>query len=140
MDVTIYPEPNPALTHALLAAPMRGAVFASAEVAQALYVGLVAKRTLRLARSARVSTEIGGADHDRHIGVLTVGGASGGGDVDYAASHEFGVKADVEGPVEEFGDADAQGNPVHELDDNVVTGGHHAAHDLNAVLEMLGGL
>lgn len=109
---------------------MRSIVFEVAEIAHALYVEQVAKRTGRLAASAHVSTEIGGADHDRWVGVLTVGGNG----VDYAATHEFGRQADVEGPAQESKDG------VHNLDDTVRTGGHHAAHDLNRVLEELGGL
>jgi hypothetical protein len=108
---------------------MRSIVFERAEVAHALYVEQVAKRTGRLAASAHASTEIGGVDHDRWVGVLTVGGT-----VDYALPHEFGTKADVEGPVQE------STGGVHNLDNTLRTGGHHAAHDLNRVLEELGGL
>jgi hypothetical protein len=119
VDVNIYPHPNPAVTAALRSAEIRSIVFEIGEVAHALYVDQVAKRTGRLAASAHVSTEIGGVDHDRWVGVLTVGGDG----VDYAATHEFGRQSDV-----------------HNLDDTVRTGGHHAAHDLNRVLEELGGL
>lgn len=130
MDVTIYPHPNPAVTDALRGDRMRSIVFEVTELAHVLYVEQVAKRTGRLAASAHVSTEIGGVDQDRWVGVLTVGGDG----VDYAASHEFGTKADVEGPVQE------SGGGAHNLDDVVRTGGHHAAHDLNRVLEELSGL
>ena len=57
-----------------------------AEKAQALYQAQVAKRTGALSESAVAYTEIGGMKHDRHIGVLHVGGT-----VSYAASHEFGT-------------------------------------------------
>lgn len=130
MDVRIYPHPNPALTAVLTGARMRSIVFEVAEIAHALYVDQVAKRTGRLAASAHASTEIGGVDHDRWTGVLTVGGSG----VDYALPHEFGTRREVQGPAQE------SIGGVHNLDDRVVTGGHHAAHDLNRVLEELGGL
>jgi hypothetical protein len=130
VDVTIYPDPNPALTAVLRGERMRSIVFEIGEIAHVLYVDQVAKRTGMLAASAHVSTEIGGVDQDRWIGVLTVGGNG----VDYAATHEFGRQADVEGPQPESTDG------VHNLDDRVRTGGHHAAHDLNRVLEELSGL
>lgn len=130
MDVTVYPHPNPAITAVLRGERVRSIVFEIAELAHVLYVEQVAKRTGQLAASAHVSTEIGGVEQDRWVGVLTVGGRG----VDYAASHEFGTQADVEGPVQESADG------VHNLDDVVRTGGHHAAHDLNRVLEELGGL
>lgn len=134
MDVVIYPDPNPALTAALRSARMRAIVFEVAETAHVLYVEQVAKRTGALAASAHVSTEIGGVDQDRWVGVLTVGGIGGAGAVDYAASHEFGTQSEVEGPVQE------STGGVHNLDQVVTSGGHHAAHDLNRVLEELGGL
>lgn len=135
MDVKIY-NPNPALAEILTSARMRAIVFEVAETAHALYVAQVAKRTGLLASSAHASTELSKVlkGQDRWVGVLTVGGTGAGGTVDYAASHEFGTKADVEGPVPESADG------VHNLDDVLRTGGHHAAHDLNRVLEELGGL
>lgn len=134
MDVRIYPHPNPAVTAALKGERMRAIVFEITEIAHALYVDQVAKRTGRLAASAHASTEIGGVDHDRWVGVLTVGGTGSAGTVDYALPHEFGTKAVVEGPVPE------STGGQHNLDERVITGGHHAAHDLNRVLEELGGL
>jgi hypothetical protein len=115
---------------------MRAIVFEKAEIAHALYVEQVAKRTGRLAASAHASTEFTDVfkGEPRWVGVLTVGGIGGAGSVDYALPHEFGTKAEVEGPVQE------STNGVHNLDDTLVSGGHHAAHDLNRVLEELGGL
>lgn len=86
---------------------MRALIAGRAEVAKAIYQGIVAKRTGRLARSAHVETFIGGKRKDRWIGQLIV-------DAPYAASHEFGTD-----------------------------GGEHpatGAHDLNVVLNQLGGL
>ncbi len=120
MDYTIYPEPNPAVSACLLGPQMRAIMEERANMALLLYQAQVAKRTGRLARSARAHVEIGGKDHDRWIGELIIGGG-----IDYGASHEFGVNAEVEGPVQEG-------------HDEVVTGGHHAAHDLNQVLAELG--
>jgi hypothetical protein len=118
MDVDI-PEPNPALTAVLRSERIRDIVFERAQTAAALYQAHVAKRTGALAASAHPSTEIGGVRHDRHIGVLTVGGGS----VDYALAHEFGT-----------GD---HPQSTHNLDrvSNDIT---HAARDLNHVLEELG--
>lgn len=140
MDVNI-PEPNEAIGGVFASERLRSIVFEVAELAQALYVERVAKRTGRLAASARASTEFAHVvkGEPRWVGELTVGGIGAAGSVDYAASHEFGTKREVEGPVAPYtGEVDAQGNPVHQLDDRVVTGGHHAAHDLNYVLGALG--
>jgi hypothetical protein len=82
---------------------MRTLVAGRAEVAKAIYQGIVAKRTGRLARSARVETFVGGKKNDRWIGRLIV-------DAPYTASHEYGTE-------------DGAG-----------------AHDLNIVLNQLGGL
>lgn len=120
MDVNI-PEPNPALTALLRSERMRDIVFQRAETAAALYQSHVAKRTGRLAESAHPSTEIGGVRHDRHIGVLTVGG----GGVEYAAAHEFGT-GDHPQSIKSL-------NRPAQLD--VPQPG---AHDLNIVLEQLG--
>jgi hypothetical protein len=74
----------------------------------------IAKRSGALADSAEFHTEIGGIRNDRHIGVLTVGQG-----LAYGAAHEFGA-------------GDHPGS----------TGRHHnpPAHELDAVLEELGGL
>lgn len=82
-----------------------------------LYQALVAKRTGRLAASARAHVEIGGVRKDRWIGELVVGGAGPRGEAFYAASHEFGHDVVV---------------------DHEVIGHAKAAHDLNSVLEELG--
>lgn len=122
MDVNIY-EPNPAIEATFASARLRSIVFEIAEIAHALYVEQVAKRTGRLAASAHASTEFGEVykGSPRWIGVLTVGGRG----VDYALPHEFGV-----------GD---HPRSIHTLDaeENTI---QHAAHDLNRVLEELGAL
>lgn len=127
MDVKIYKDPNPAIGAALASPRMRSILTEVAEIAQALYRDRVAKRTGRLAASARVSTEFTRVlkGQPRWVGILTVGGAGPRGTASYAASHEFGTKATVEGP-------------VRPGEDSVRARGHHAAHDLNAVLAALG--
>lgn len=124
MDVNIY-HPNPALAAALRSSRMRSIVFEIAEQAHALYVAQVAKRTGLLASSAHASTEIGGVDHDRWVGVLTVGGTGAAGTVDYALPHEFG-RGEHPGSIKDL-----------DSDQEIV---QHAADDLNRVLEELGGL
>lgn len=118
MDVTLYPEPNPALTAALVGPGMRRAVEHSANIAMLLYQAKVAKRTTSLARSARVSTEIGGVDSDRWIGAMTIGGRG----VDYGAAHDLGMGDKPESIVQLDGRQRIESG----------------AHDLNAVLAMLG--
>lgn len=127
MDVNIY-NPNPAIEAVLKSERMRAIVFEVAELAHALYVAQVAKRSGLLASSAHASTEIGGQGrrtNDRWIGVLTVGGTGAQGTVEYAAAHEYG-RGEHPGS-------------IHDLDreQNIV---QHPAHDLNRVLEELGGL
>lgn len=112
LDVDI-PEPNPAITALLVSARMRAIMEERANTAQMLYQAQVAKRTGRLARSARAHTEIGGKRNDRWIGELIIGGG-----IDYGAAHEFG--ADV---VDFAGETHQDANPAH--------------HDLNQVLQML---
>lgn len=124
MDVDI-PEPNPALAEVLIGERMRGIVEERANTAMMLAQAQVAKRTGTLARSAHAGTEVGGVRNDRWIGTMTLGSA----EAYYAASHEFGRHAEVEGPA----------RPGEE-DKPVTTGGHHAAHDLNVVLEQLDSL
>lgn len=119
MDVTIYPEPNPAVTAALLSPATRAFAEERANTALMLYQAIVAKRTARLARSGYAHAEIGGKNHDRWIGELVIGRG-----IDYGASHEFGVQAEDEGP-----EADDGGGPSVTAD--------HGAHDLNEVLQML---
>jgi hypothetical protein len=78
-------NPNPALTEIAKGPQMRSLMFERGEIAQAIYREIVAKRSGRLARSARVSTFIGGRKKDRWVSRLTVGGEEAG----YGASHEF---------------------------------------------------
>lgn len=85
MKHDIPANPNPALTAIALGPQMRSLMFERGEIAQAIYRDIVAKRSGRLARSARVSTFIGGRKRDRWASRLTVGGE----DATYGASHEF---------------------------------------------------
>lgn len=136
LDVTVYPDPNPALTGWLVGPECRRIMEERANMAMLLYQAQVAKRTGRLARSARAHVEIGGDKHDRWVGELIVGDDPG---VDYAASHEFGVEAEIEGPAKpKLG---KRGKPLKNqkyVEGPVITGDHHAAHDLNVVLSELG--
>ncbi|MCV7277091.1 hypothetical protein [Mycolicibacter arupensis] len=85
MDDIDIPQPNPALT-AILASPrMFELVRQRTEVAKVAWQAIVAKRSRRLAASARVTVGIGGKNNDRPVGRLTVGDGLG-----YGASHEFG--------------------------------------------------
>ena len=102
---------NPAIAGLLLSAEMRALMFERAEIAQAMYRDIVAKRTGSLAHSARVETFVGGRNKDRWCSRLIVGGSE--------ASH---------GPAHEFGYDDG---------DTGVRAGHN---DLNRVLNMLGQL
>jgi len=102
---------NPAIAGILLSSQMRALMRERAEIAQAIYRDIVAKRTGRLARSARVETRIGGRQKDRWVGVLTIGGS----EAPHGLPHEFGT---------DDGDTNVQA----------------AAHDLNQVLNMLGTL
>ena len=77
------PVPNPAIRDILRSAQMRSMMLEKAEIAQAIYRGIVAKRTGRLAQSARPETFIGGGQRDRWCSRLVV-------EASYAASHEFG--------------------------------------------------
>lgn len=79
------PAPNPAVTALLRSEQMRSLVAQRAESAKAIYQQIVAKRTGRLARSARVETFIGSRKNDRWIGRLIV-------DAPYTASHEYGTE------------------------------------------------
>lgn len=86
MDVDI-PTPNRGLAEALLSPAMHRVVEERANTAALLAAAQVAKDTGDLARTAHAGTEIGGVDHDRWIGVMTLGRRG----VDYAASHQFGT-------------------------------------------------
>lgn len=101
---------NPAVTALLKSSEMRALMFERGEIAQAIYQEIVAKRTGRLARSARVETFLGGdrRPNDRWCARLIVTAT-------YAASHEYGT---------DDGDEDIRAG----------------AHDLNVVLNQLGQL
>ncbi|NEW33840.1 hypothetical protein GV791_14880 [Nocardia cyriacigeorgica] len=84
MQHNIPTNSNPAIAALLKSPEMRSLMLERAEIAQALYREIVAKRTGRLARSARVETFIGGRRNDRWCARLIV-------DASYAASHEYGT-------------------------------------------------
>lgn len=79
-----YSQSRAGMAQILTSPRMRSAVQEAAELAQSVYQETVAKRTGRLARSARVATTIGGIRRDRWVGQLIV-------DAPYASSHEFGI-------------------------------------------------
>ncbi|MEU2013107.1 hypothetical protein [Nocardia sp. NPDC019302] len=81
MEDVDVPVPNPFITEWLRSATCRSMVRESAELYEALYREIVAKRTGRLAASTHVSTGIEGG---RWAGMLAV-------TVSYAASHEYGT-------------------------------------------------
>jgi hypothetical protein len=78
------PAPNPAVAAILLSDEMRNLMREHADRALLIYRSVVAKRSGRLAGSARVDTLIGGRRNDRWTGLLIV-------DAPYAASHEYGT-------------------------------------------------
>lgn len=86
MKHNIPANPNPALTAIGKGPEMRALISGRGQVAKSLYQAVVAKRTGRLARSARVATFIGGRKSDRWVSRLTVGGEDAG----YGTAHEFG--------------------------------------------------
>lgn len=88
--------------------------------AEMLYQAEVAKRSGRLAGATRVTVQRGGPKRNYLEGVLTVGGQSARGMVDYILPHEFGAQ-------ERF-DAN-RGDPA--FDETV------GDRDLYAVLDML---
>ncbi|WP_280317297.1 hypothetical protein [Nocardia wallacei] len=108
-DIPAYD--NPAVKALLVSPQMRALMYERGELAKAVYQGEVAKRTGRLARSARVATYIGGRRNDRWYARLTVGGV----EAPHGPAHEFGY---------DDGDTDIRAG----------------THDLNAVLNALGGI
>lgn len=85
MDDIHIPKPNPALTAILKSPKMARIVRLKTEYAKTRYRAIVAKRSRRLAASARVKLSIGGYKNDRWVGQLIVGEG-----LKYGASHEFG--------------------------------------------------
>jgi hypothetical protein len=81
MENVNIPEPNPFITNWLLSPECRSLVFDRAQIAEALYREVVAKRTGRLATSTHVTT---GIEDDRWVALMTAYAP-------YAASHEFGT-------------------------------------------------
>ena len=127
MEVDL-PFPNPGLAAVLRSERMKAIVLERAELAQALYEAQVAKRTGTLAGTAHALTEIGGVEHDRWVGVVTVGEG-----IFYGASHEFGH-------VQRSRRSETTGRFTK---GKLPKGQQHfvaGAHDLNAVLEELGTL
>ena len=116
MEVDL-PHPNPGLAAMLLSQHLRAILEERANTAAMLFQSQVARVTNQLAASAHPSTEIGGMEHDRWIGVLEVGGPGPLGTPDYAASHQFGH---------------------YVRDDGEIVGYAHPSHDLNRVLELIG--
>ncbi len=88
MDDIHIPSPNPALTAILKSPKMARIIRLKTEYAKARYRAIVAKRSRRLAASARVKLTIGGYKSDRWVGQLIVGEG-----LEYGASHEFGHQA-----------------------------------------------
>lgn len=117
------PDPNEALAEVLLSPEIYAALDAVGQIAHALYVAEVAKRSGRLAGSAFLQTEIGGVHKDRYVSHLTVGVG-----LAYGAAHQFGHWQDES----------------HLIGGTTAPGESHVfiegAHDLNHVLEQLGGI
>lgn len=122
-DVNVPYDPNPFITQWLAGPVCRSMVFESAELYQALYRDIVAKRTGNLAKSARVST---GFEDGRWVGILQVGDAT----AYYAASHEFGTTGDEH--TQPSRTASTAREVFHEV--------HRGAHDLNKILNLMGAL
>lgn len=122
-DINVPSRPNPFITQWLVSPECRALVFESAELYQALYREIVAKRTGELAKSAHVSTDIEG---DRWIGVMAVGSST----AYYAASHEFGTTGSG------LSEPSRTANTAREVFNEV----HQGAHDLNKILNMMGAL
>lgn len=122
------PLPNEALAALLISSRMHEIVSERGHMAQLLFQAEVAKRTGRLAAAARVETEIGGKDHDRWVSHMVVGGQGAGGEVDYAAAHQFGHWQD---------ESNLIGSDTAPGESTVFVGG---SHDLNRVLEQLDSL
>lgn len=112
MDDVNIPSPNRRLAQWLVGPECRAMVFEAAELYEALYREVVAKRTGQLAHSTHVSTEIEG---DRWASSMTIGfdGAA------YAASEEFGAGTHPGSTHKHF---------------------QAAARDLNTVLDMMAAL
>ena len=88
MDDIDIPKPNPALAQILLSSQMQNVVRSVTELAKTKYQAIVAKRSGKLAASARVRLHIGGHNNDRWVGTLTVGEATA-----HGLAHEFGHKS-----------------------------------------------
>ena len=119
MDVDI-PEKNPWRGQWLKSSECRALVTERINTAQMLYQAEVSRRTGRLARATRVSTELGGPKRNYWEGVLTVGGPSGVGLLDYVLPHEFGARKRYD---------ENRGDPL--FDET------QGAHDLDMVLELI---
>ncbi|WP_433568058.1 hypothetical protein ACQP1O_43220 (plasmid) [Nocardia sp. CA-151230] len=122
-DVNVPAMPNPFITQFLVGPTCRALVFEVAELYQALYRGVVAKRTGELAKSARVST---GIEDGRWVGFMEIGSST----AYYAASHEFGVTGDRLSAPRRTADT------ARQVFNEVSKG----AHDLNKILNLMGAL
>ncbi|MBX9920006.1 MAG: hypothetical protein K2Y33_09310 [Mycolicibacterium frederiksbergense] len=118
MDARIPSKPNPFLTDYLRGGECRGIITERTNTALMMYQAEVAKRSAALAKSAHATVEIGGVQHDRWVGTLTVG-ELGIAD-DYVLPHEFGA--------DDRYDAN-RGDPTFDETEG--------ARDLNFVLESL---
>lgn len=88
MDDIHIPKPNPALAQILLSGRMQNVVRSVTELARTKYQAIVAKRSGKLAASARVRLSIGGYQNDRWVGTLTIGEGTA-----HGLAHEFGHKS-----------------------------------------------
>ena len=88
MDDIHIPTPNPALAQILVSGQMKNVVRSVTELARTKYRAVVAKRSGKLAASARVRLHIGGHANDRWVGTLTIGEGTG-----HGLAHEFGHKS-----------------------------------------------
>lgn len=86
-DIEIYGLPPQVLLSPGLSAQMLG----HANEVAALYRGIVAKRTGKLAASATAYVQVAGHKKDRVIGKVVVGTG-----LEYAVLHEFGSKSNPE--------------------------------------------
>lgn len=119
MDVDI-PEKNPWRGQWLKSSECRVLVTERTHTAEMLYQAEVSRRSGRLAGATHVSTALGGPKRNYWEGILTVGGASATGLLDYVLPHEFGAR-------ERY--SENRGDPIFDETEG--------AHDLDMVLELI---
>ncbi|RIT69219.1 hypothetical protein [Mycobacteroides abscessus] len=122
MDDINIPKPNKAIAQILMSPKMMRIVRLKTEEAKVRYQGIVAKRTGRLAGSARVRVFIGGYKADRWVSQLIVGDG-----LRYGASHEFGHESE----------RDDRGRFVKRRKKSPIRRKQEAAKDLKKVLASL---